>query len=374
MSKKIPFNKPYLTGDELISIKKAHANGQLAGDGTFTRIASETIRKRTQSGKVLLTHSCTAALEMCAILSEINIGDEVIMPSFTFVSTANAIVSRGGVPVFVDVREDTLNLNENLIEDAITSRTIAIIAVHYAGVACEMDKIIEIARKHQLLVIEDAAQGFLSKYKDNPLGSIGELGTLSFHETKNIHSGEGGALLINREKFIERAEIIREKGTNRTQFNRGQIDKYKWVDIGSSYLPGEITAAFLNAQLNKADYITEERLKIWNEYHQIFEDLEKKEKIRRPIVPLNCDHNGHIYYILLNKSFNQNQTINLMNEEGVNAVFHYQPLHISPAGERYGRYPSPLTVTEDICMRLVRMPIWIGFNQHDRVHEVLNHL
>ena len=372
MSDKIPFNKPYLTGDELETIKKAHANGQLAGDGEFTSISSELIRNKTQSGKVLLTHSCTAALEMSAILSEIKIGDEVIMPSFTFVSTANAVVSRGGVPVFVDVREDTLNLDENLIENAITSKTVAIIAVHYAGVACEMDKIMEIARKYRLIVIEDAAQGILAKYKGKPLGSIGEFGTLSFHETKNIHSGEGGALLINKEQYMERAEIIRDKGTNRSQFFRGQVDKYRWVDVGSSFLPGEITAAFLAAQLKMADDITQKRLSIWNKYHQIFEDLEKTEKIRRPIIPQNCEHNGHIYHILLNQRYVQDEVLNSMNLQNVNAVFHYQPLHISPAGQKYGRCSVSLKVTEELSNRLVRLPMWIGFDQHERVLEVLH--
>ena len=308
---------------------------------------------------------------MSALLLNINPGDEIIMPSFTFVSTANAFVLRGGVPVFIDIRPDTLNIDEKQIEDAITTKTKAIVVVHYAGVACEMSTILDIAKKHSVPVIEDAAQGIISKYKGTPLGSMGTFGCLSFHETKNIHCGEGGAILINDEKYVERAEIIREKGTNRSQFFREQVDKYRWVDIGSSYLPGELTAAFLAAQLEQSEEITQKRLVIWNKYHEIFQDLENTEKVRRPIIPKECEHNGHIYYLLLDKRYNRDSVLKKMNELGVNSVFHYQPLHCSPAGKKYGRHSSPLPVTDDISERIIRLPMWIGFNQHERVFDAL---
>ena len=308
---------------------------------------------------------------MSALLLEIKTGDEIIMPSYTFVSTANAFALRGGVPVFIDIRTDTLNIDEKQIEDAITPKTKAIVVVHYAGVSCEMNTILAIAQKHSIPVIEDAAQGIMSKYQGKPLGSIGTFGCLSFHETKNIHCGEGGALLINDKKYIKRAEIIREKGTNRSRFFRGQVDKYRWVDIGSSYLPGELTAAFLAAQLEHAEEITQKRLDIWNKYHKIFQDLEKIEKVRRPIIPKECEHNGHLYYLLLDKRYNRDSVLKKMKELGVNAVFHYQPLHSSPAGKKYGKHSSPLPVTDDISERIIRLPMWIGFDQHQRVKEAL---
>ena len=344
---------------------------QLSGDGKFTKSATSIIKGITGSCSPLLTHSCTGALEMTALLLDIKPGDEIIMPSYTFVSTANAFALRGGVPVFIDIRLDTLNIDENRIEQAITPKTKAIVVVHYAGVACEMNTILEISKKHNIPVIEDAAQGIMAKYNGSPLGSIGKFGCLSFHETKNIHSGEGGALLINNEKYIERAEIIREKGTNRSQFFRGQVDKYRWVDIGSSYLPGELTAAFLAGQLEHAEEITQKRLDIWDKYHEIFQDLEKSEKVRRPIIPEECEHNGHIYYLLLDKRYNRDSVLKKMNELGVNAVFHYQPLHCSPAGKKYGKHSSPLPVTYDISERIIRLPMWIGFKQHERVFDAL---
>jgi dTDP-4-amino-4,6-dideoxygalactose transaminase len=291
----IGFNKPYLTGKELHYIADAHARSQLAGDGHYTRLCNGWLERQTGCHKALLTHSCTAALEMAAILADIQPGDEVIMPSYTFVSTANAFVLRGGVPVFVDIRPDTLNIDETLIEAAITGRTKAIVPVHYAGVACEMDTIMDIARRHGLMVIEDAAQGVMAAYKGKPLGAIGDLGCFSFHETKNIISGEGGALLINNPALAERAEIIREKGTNRSQFFRGQVDKYTWVDVGSSYLPGEIIAAFLWAQLEEAESITARRLAIWQRYHDAFEPLERAGRVRRPVIPGDCEHNAHMH-------------------------------------------------------------------------------
>ena len=369
---KIPFNKPYLSGSEFDRINKTYLTSQMAGDGFFTHRCNDLLEKKTVNNKALLTHSCTAALEMCALLLDINPGDEIIMPSYTFVSTANAFALRGGVPVFVDIRPDTLNVDEKQIEDAITPKTKAIVVVHYAGVACEMNTILEIANSHNIHVIEDAAQGIMASYKDQPLGSFGDFGCLSFHETKNIHCGEGGALLINDEKYIERAEIIREKGTNRSQFFRGQVDKYRWVDIGSSYLQGELTAAFLYAQLEKAQEITADRLSIWDKYYEIFEDLEKRGQVRRPVIPKDCEHNGHIFHLLLDKRFNRDKALRKMNEMGVNAVFHYQPLHSSPAGKKYGRHSSPLSVTDDISERIIRLPMWIGFDQHVKVYHALS--
>ena len=315
--------------------------------------------------------TCTAALEMSAILIDISPGDEVIMPSYTFVSTANAFALRGAIPVFADIRQDTLNIDENLIESLITPRTKAIVPVHYAGVSCEMDKILEIAKKYGLFVIEDSAQGICSSFKGTALGKLGQIGCLSFHETKNIHSGEGGAILINDESLIERAEIIREKGTDRSRFFRGQVDKYTWIDLGSSYLPGELSAAFLAAQLEHAEEITQKRLVIWNKYHEISEGLESSGQAQRPVIPEGCEHNGHIYYLLLDKKFNRDSVLQKMNELGVNAVFHYQPLHSSPAGKKYGKHSSPLPVTDDISERIIRLPMWIGFDQHERVIDTL---
>jgi dTDP-4-amino-4,6-dideoxygalactose transaminase len=365
---KIPFNKPYMTGHELEFIRQAHENNHLSGDGAFTKQCHLWLEQRTGCKKALLTHSCTGALEMAAILLDVKAGDEVIMPSFTFVSTANAFVLRGAVPVFVDIRPDTLNIDENLIEAAITPRTRAICVVHYAGVACDMDAIMKIADKHGLPVVEDAAQGILSTYKGRPLGSIGQLGALSFHETKNVISGEGGALLVNDERFIERAEIIREKGTNRSKFFRGQVDKYTWVDIGSSYLPGEIIAAFLAAQMNEADAITRQRLAIWNRYHAWAAPLEAEHKVRRPIIPAECTHNAHMYYLLLPDLQARTTFIAELKAEDIGAVFHYIPLHSSPAGSKYCRAAGELAVTDSTSERLVRMPLWVGLEgQQDRI-------
>ena len=365
-----PFNKPLnlLSYVDLLPLKNSN---HFSGNGSFTSNCHDWLENNIKCKKALLAHSCTAALEMSALLLKIESGDEIIMPSYTFVSTANAFALRGGVPVFIDIRPDTLNIEEKQIEDAITPKTKAIVVVHYAGVACEMDAIMKIASKYKIPVIEDAAQGIMAKYNGTPLGSIGTFGCLSFHETKNIHCGEGGAILINDKLYTERAEIIREKGTNRSQFFRGQVDKYRWVDIGSSYLPGELTAAFLAAQLEHAEEITQKRLDIWNKYHEIFQDLEKIEKVRRPIIPKECEHNGHIYYLLLNKRYNRDRVLKKMNELGVNAVFHYQPLHSSPAGKKYGKHSSPLPVTDDISERIIRLPLWIGFDQHERVKDAL---
>jgi dTDP-4-amino-4,6-dideoxygalactose transaminase len=367
----IPFNKPYICGKELSYIADAHARGQLAGDGSFTHLCQQRLQSMCASSRALLTHSCTAALEMAATLADIRGGDEVIMPSYTFVSTANAFVMRGAVPVFVDIRSDTLNLNETLLEAAITSRTKAIVPVHYAGVACEMDTIQEVANKHGLFVIEDAAQGIMSTYKGKMLGGIGDLGCLSFHETKNIISGEGGALLIRDPSLVERAEIIREKGTNRSKFFRGQVDKYTWCDIGSSYLPGEIIAAFLWAQMEEAECITNRRLTIWNEYHTGFADLEMKGILRRPIIPDHCTHNAHMYYVLTRSLEHRANIICRLRQEGISAVFHYVPLHSSPAGRVVGRVFGDMHNTNDLSDRLLRLPLWIGVDSSRVIDAVV---
>jgi dTDP-4-amino-4,6-dideoxygalactose transaminase len=359
----IPFNKPHMTGKELWYVAQAHANGHLAGDGAFTRRCSGWLEERIGCRRALLTNSCTAALEMAALLIDIRPGDEVIMPSYTFVSTANAFVLRGAVPVFVDIRPDTLNVDEKRIEAAITPRTRAIVPVHYAGVACEMDAIMDIANRHDLVVIEDAAQGILSSYKGRPLGSIGHMAALSFHETKNIISGEGGALLVNDARFIERAEIIREKGTNRSQFFRGQVDKYTWVDIGSSYLPGEILAAFLWAQMEEADPITRRRLDLWASYHHWFAACEREGRVRRPIVPPDCRHNAHMYYLLLPDPASRAAFIDRLKAVDVHCVFHYVPLHASPMGRRVARTAGSMQHTDALSARLVRLPLWAGLEE-----------
>ncbi|MBD1878313.1 dTDP-4-amino-4,6-dideoxygalactose transaminase [Coleofasciculus sp. FACHB-T130] len=354
----IPFNKPFTTGREQEYLQQAIANAHLSGNGEFTKKCHAWLESEIGCYKALLTHSCTAALEMAAILAEIQPGDEVVMPSYTFVSTANAFVLRGGVPVFVDIRPDTLNINESKIEAAITPKTKAIAPVHYAGVGCEMDKIMEIAQHHQLLVIEDAAQGIGAAYKGRSLGSIGHLAAVSFHETKNVICGEGGALLVNDPELCDRAEIIWQKGTNRSQFFQGLVDKYTWVDIGSSYLPSEINAAFLWAQLESANTITRKRLDIWQQYDEAFADLEERGTVRRPIIPAECQHNAHMYYLLLPDLESRTALIEKLKVCGINAVFHYVPLHSSPAGRRYGRVCGNMNVTDDISNRLLRLPIF----------------
>ncbi|NMY43549.1 dTDP-4-amino-4,6-dideoxygalactose transaminase [Pseudomonas sp. WS 5013] len=367
---RIPFNKPYMTGKELSYIAEAHANSHLAGDGAFTRKCSGWLEAQIGCRKALLTHSCTAALEMAAILADLQPGDEVIMPSFTFVSTANAFVLRGAIPVFVDVRPDTFNIDESKIEAAITARTRAIVPVHYAGVGCEMDAIMDIAERHGLIVIEDAAQGVMSRYKGRPLGSIGHLACLSFHETKNLSSGEGGALLINDPVYALRAEIIREKGTNRSQFFRGQVDKYTWCDLGSSYLPSELNAAFLMAQMEEAQDITLRRLQLWQRYHEAFAELEQQGRLRRPQVPASCGHNAHMYYLLLPDLQQRTAFIEAMRARDIGTVFHYVPLHSAPAGQRYGRAHDGLEVTQSVAERLVRLPLWVGLESD--IDEVIS--
>jgi len=372
-AEKIFFNRPFMTGKELYYIAEAKFQNMLAGDGAFTKRCHQWIEESTGCDTALLTHSCTAALEMAALLLDIKPGDEVILPSYTFVSTANAFVLRGAVPVFVDIRKDTLNLDEKLIEAAITPRTKAIIPVHYAGVACDMDAIMHIAREYNLKVVEDAAQGVMSTYKGRALGSIGDLGAFSFHETKNVISGEGGALLVNDPQLSLRAEIIREKGTNRSRFFRGEVDKYTWQEVGSSFLPGELIAAFLWAQLEEAQAITNRRLAAWDYYHVALLPLEEKGLLRRPIVPDDCQHNAHMYYVLLAPEIDRQAVLKVLKENEIFAVFHYIPLHSSPAGQRYGRVHGSMDITDTVSECLLRLPLWVGLtsDQQARIIDVL---
>ena len=356
---KIPFNKPFTIAGELENIAAAVRDGHLAGDGRFTRQCHQWLERNLGAKKALLTHSCTAALEMAAILCDLSAGDEVIMPSFTFVSTANAFVLRGAVPVFVDIRPDTLNLDEKLVAAGVTSRTRAIVPVHYAGVACEMDALMALARDRELVVVEDAAQGLLAEYKGRRLGAIGHLGCLSFHETKNVISGEGGALLVNDTRLVERAEIIREKGTNRAQFFRGEVDKYTWVDIGSSYLPSELVGAFLWAQLEHAGAINDRRMKLCTAYRNGLATLARHGALALPQPePAGVTGNGHLFYVLLKDAATRTRLIAHLKTRGIHSVFHYVPLHSSPAGRRYGRGAGPLPVTEDVAGRLLRLPLY----------------
>lgn len=359
----ITFNRPYATGKEHGYIQNALDSLHVSGDGRFTKLCHQWIEQRTGCARALLTHSCTSALDLAAILLDLKSGDEVIMPSFTFVSTANAFVLRGAVPVFVDIREDTLNLDERQIEAAITPRTRAIAPVHYAGVGCEMDAIVAIAKRHDLRIVEDAAQGIMASYKGTPLGAIGDLGSFSFHETKNIMSGEGGCLLVNDPALGLRAEIIREKGTDRARFFRREVDKYTWQDIGSSLLPSDLTAAFLWAQLEEAEHITRERLAIWDRYHAMLAPLEQRGLLRRPIVPAHCRHNGHLYYVLLPQGAERSAVLGKLRQAEIQAVFHYVPLHSAPAGRHFGRAHGDLSRTTDLSERLIRLPFWIGLRE-----------
>lgn len=356
----IPFNLPFATGDEFAMIREAIDKAHLSGNGPFSRRCEHWLSDRIGSAAVHLVPSCTAALEMAALLADIRPGDEVLMPSFTFVSTANAFVLRGATPVFVDIRPDTLNLDEKLLEAAITERTKAIVPVHYAGVACDMDAIMAVAERHGLIVIEDAAHAVMARYRERPLGSIGQLGTLSFHETKNVICGEGGALLVNDPELVERAEILQEKGTDRRQFYRGEVDKYTWVDVGSSFLLSDVNAAFLYAQLEQAVSITARRMEIWNRYQEAFGSLEEAGLLRRPIVPHDVEHSAHLYYLLMRTPAERDGLIAALEQRGISCVFHYVPLHSAPAGRRFGRVGSDMTVTDDASARLVRMPLWVG--------------
>ncbi|MDE2613736.1 MAG: dTDP-4-amino-4,6-dideoxygalactose transaminase [Burkholderiales bacterium] len=368
----VPFNKPYMTGRELNYIAQAHFQGVLAGDGRFTQDCQAELERRTGSRKVLLTHSCTAALEMAALLLDLQPGDEVIMPSYTFVSTANAFALRGAVPVFVDIRPDTMNIDERLIEGAITSRTRAIVPVHYAGVGCEMQTIVRLADAHGLAVVEDAAQGVFSSYRGQPLGSFGDLGAFSFHETKNIISGEGGALLVNDKELVAAAEVIWQKGTNRQQFHRGEVDKYTWQRTGSSFLPGEIVAAFLKAQLEEAESITAKRLAAWRRYHQRLLPLAREGLLRLPTVPEHCTHNAHMYYVILPEQVRRDELLAALRRDGIYCLFHYVPLHSAPGGQ-VARVHGSMKYTDTLSERLVRLPLWwgIGESEQDYVTERL---
>lgn len=361
----IPFNKPLFIGKETEYIKQAISKNKICGDGEFTKKCNSWFEKKTKSEKALLTTSCTHALEMAAILTDIKEGDEVIAPSYTFVSTVNAFVLRGAKIVFVDIRPDTMNINEELIESAITERTKVIVPVHYAGVACEMDKIMDIAKRYNLYVVEDAAQGIMSTYKGRALGSIGDFGCYSFHETKNYSSGEGGALLIKEVNNIERAEIIREKGTNRSKFWRGQIDKYTWVDLGSSYLPSELNAAYLYAQLEEAEEINNNRLKLWNLYNDLLQSLKEEGKIELATIPKDCKHNAHMFYIKTRDIEERSRLINFLRESNINTVFHYVPLHTSSAGLKFGRFHGKDIYTTIESERLLRLPMYYFLTENE---------
>lgn len=361
--KSIPFNKPFIIGRELELISDAVAQGHLSGDGPYSRRCHQWFEERLGCQKALLTHSCTAALEMAGILCDIQPGDEVIMPSYTFVSTANAFVLRGAVPVFVDIRPDTLNIDETQIASAITKKTKAIVPVHYAGVPCEMKTILDIASAHDLLIVEDAAQALLSRYDGKYLGTLGHFGCLSFHETKNIISGEGGALLINDDRFAERAEIIREKGTNRSQFFRGAVDKYTWVDIGSSFLPTELVGAFLYAQLEQADAIINRRREICTQYAEQLASLHQSGVITLP--SFDQDSNGHMFYLLLSSLDIRSKLINHLKDRGILPVFHYVPLHSSPAGRKFGRTGTTMRQTDALSDRLLRLPLYYEMTDAD---------
>ena len=359
----INFNVPPFTGKEYEYIKEAVDAQKICGDGRFTKQCNAWIENKTGTKKALLTTSCTHATELAALLADIKPGDEVIMPSYTFVSTADAFVLRGATPVFVDVRPDTMNIDEKLIENAITEKTKAIVPVHYAGVACEMDTIMDIAGRHKLLVIEDAAQGIMSSYKGKALGAIGDFGCFSFHETKNFSMGEGGAILIRDEQYIEKAEIYREKGTDRSKFFRGQVDKYRWQDFGSSYLPSELNAAYLWAQLEMAETITEDRMKTWKHYYEAMTPLAQAGRVELPTVPEGCVHNAHMFYMKLENMDVRTKFINYLKGEEILTVFHYVPLHSAPAGLKYGRMSGEDKYTTKESERLVRLPLYYGLKE-----------
>jgi len=369
----IPFNRPYFTGEELDLIKDAISSGKIAGDGKYTHKCQELMEKEFNAKKIFLTNSCTDALEMAAILLNIKQGDEVIVPSFTFTSTINAFILMGAKPVFVDIRKDTLNMDENLIEDKITDKTKVIVPVHYAGISCDMDKINKIAKSHGISTVEDAAQGVNAKYKDNFLGTIGDLGAFSFHETKNYVSGEGGAIVINNESLRERAEIVREKGTNRNKFIRGEVDKYTWVDIGSSYLLSDILAALLYSQLTNMDSILNKRNEIYDYYQKNLTELESKGKMTLPIIPKECKTNYHCFYILLNNEKERDRVMMQLKKKGIQALFHYIPLHNSPMGRSFGYNDKDLPITESISSRILRLPLYADLKIND-VDHVLTHL
>lgn len=367
---KIPFNKPFIIGKEIDYIKQSVLNGHISGDGPFTRKCHSFLEKKLKAQKVLLTTSCTSALEMAAILCGVGEGDEVILPSYTFVSSANAFYLRKAKLRFVDIRPDTLNIDENQVRAALTSRTKVILPVHYAGVACEMDAIMEVARDNNLYVIEDAAQAIDATYKGSFLGTIGDLGTLSFHETKNCICGEGGALIINNKKFIERAEIIREKGTDRSKFFRGEVDKYTWVDIGSSYLPSDLLAAFLYAQLENIEEITARRKEIFTYYFEELKPFSGKGLLQLPVIPIKSTPNYHLFYIVLKSKKQRNDLLDYLHARGIYAVFHYVPLHLSPIGCLMGYKEGQLPITESISERLIRLPFYYGLKEDEQAEII----
>ena len=359
----IPFNRAYVTGGEFDYMRMAIRNAHLAGNGPFSMSCRERLEQTIGSKRVLLTHSCTGALEMAITLAEVGRGDEVILPSFAFVSCANAVVTRGGTPVFVDIRADTLCLDESIVEEAITDSTKAIMPLHYAGIACEMEVINSLAAKHGFIVIEDAAHGIHASIGGRPLGGLGHFGALSFHDTKNVSCGEGGALLVNDERFVERAEIIQEKGTDRQRFFQGLVDKYTWVDVGSSYALSDLAAAYLWAQLECVEAITALRLSIWNRYHEALAELEARGVLRRPVIPVACSHNAHMYHVIVVDLATRTALIRHLAGRGISAVFHYVPLHTSEAGLRHGRSVSGLDVTNSVSDRLLRLPLWAGMSE-----------
>lgn len=373
MGYKINFNVPPYTGKEMEYIKRAVENQKICGDGEFTKKDNAWLEEKTGAKKALLTTSCTHALEMAALLADIKEGDEVIMPSYTFVSTADAFVLRGAKVVFVDIRPDTMNIDENKIEDAITDKTKAIAPVHYAGVSCEMDKIMDIAKRHNLMVIEDAAQGIMSEYKGKALGTFGDFGALSFHETKNYSMGEGGALLIRDEKMVEEAEIIREKGTNRSKFYRGQIDKYTWMNYGSSYLPSDMNAAYLYAQLEMADEINNYRLGVWEHYKEGLAPLSERGLIELPFIPEGCKHNAHMFYIKAKDIEERTALIDALKAQGIYSAFHYIPLHTAPAGQKFGRFHGEDKYTTKESERLTRLPLYYGLKD-DEVEFIIKNV
>jgi dTDP-4-amino-4,6-dideoxygalactose transaminase len=370
---RVPFNRPTRVGRELEYIREAVEQLHISADGVFTQRCVSFLEERTGASRALLTHSCTGALELAALLLEIEPGDEIVMPSFTFVSTATAFALRGAVPVFVDVREDTLNIDEAEVEDALTARTRAIVAVHYAGVPCELDTLTDLASRRGVPLVEDAAHALGSSYRGQPAGGFGALAALSFHETKNLTSGEGGALLINDPALEERATTLRDKGTDRRRFVLGEVDRYTWVDLGSSFGLSDLNAAFLWAQLEHADEIDADRLRTWERYHIALEPLEEQGRLRRPVVPASCRHNGHLYYVLLESADERAPTMERLGERGVSAVFHYSPLHLSAAGRRYGRAHGALERTTSASERLLRLPLWFGMTESD-VEQVVDGL
>ena len=366
----INFNVPPYTGKELDYIRECVEAQKICGDGAYTKKCNSWLEEKTGASKCLLTTSCTHATEMAALLADIKEGDEVIMPSYTFVSTADAFVLRGAVPVFVDIRPDTMNIDEQKIEAAVTAKTKAIVPVHYAGVSCEMDTIMDIAKRHSLIVIEDAAQGVMSSYKGKALGAIGDMGCYSFNETKNYSMGEGGALILRDERYIEDAEIIREKGTDRSRFFRGQVDKYTWVDRGSSYLPSDMNAAYLYAQLELADEINERRLEIWNTYYRELGELKDAGKIELPVIPEGCDHNAHMFYIKAADFEERTKLITFLKENGILSVFHYIPLHSAPAGKRFGRFSGEDEYTTKESERLTRLPMYYSLTEEENMYII----